>query len=190
MRHLQLLDNLPVCRDFKQGHCDRAACRYVHLMEGESNTRVVQPHALQTMWKLSTARWWCVGMRPSRSARVTSANTTTSRQWATARWPASIRCCNRPRCDHRSRPPSSHTSRPLETHTTRVYYNHICQLPFTRHTLVVHQFVLQLLSLLFVHINLVPTSHTLYFEHIVARVCAFLPDYSVFASVDPVSPQF
>uniref|UniRef100_A0A915JLY3 C3H1-type domain-containing protein n=1 Tax=Romanomermis culicivorax TaxID=13658 RepID=A0A915JLY3_ROMCU len=29
----QLLDTLPVCRDFKQGHCDRPSCRYVHLYE-------------------------------------------------------------------------------------------------------------------------------------------------------------
>jgi muscleblind protein len=28
-----LLDTLPVCRDFKQGHCERANCRYVHLLE-------------------------------------------------------------------------------------------------------------------------------------------------------------
>lgn len=32
----QLLDTLPVCRDFKQGHCERQNCRYVHLLEGES----------------------------------------------------------------------------------------------------------------------------------------------------------
>jgi len=29
----QLLDTLPVCRDFKYGECKRAACKYVHLLD-------------------------------------------------------------------------------------------------------------------------------------------------------------
>jgi hypothetical protein len=32
-RRSLLLDTLPVCRDFKQGHCERQNCRYVHLLE-------------------------------------------------------------------------------------------------------------------------------------------------------------
>ncbi|ESP00251.1 hypothetical protein LOTGIDRAFT_141088 [Lottia gigantea] len=30
---LQLLDTLPVCRDFKAGQCDRPQCKYVHVQE-------------------------------------------------------------------------------------------------------------------------------------------------------------
>ncbi|GFS45674.1 uncharacterized protein TNIN_307331 [Trichonephila inaurata madagascariensis] len=29
----QLLDTLPLCRDFKSGLCKRPQCRYVHLLE-------------------------------------------------------------------------------------------------------------------------------------------------------------
>ncbi|KAK4018373.1 hypothetical protein OUZ56_000434 [Daphnia magna] len=29
----QLLDTLPVCRDFKYGECKRAACKYIHLLD-------------------------------------------------------------------------------------------------------------------------------------------------------------
>ncbi|ELT96336.1 hypothetical protein CAPTEDRAFT_95909, partial [Capitella teleta] len=29
----QLLDTLPVCRDFKAGQCTRPQCKYVHLVE-------------------------------------------------------------------------------------------------------------------------------------------------------------
>lgn len=32
---LQLLDTLPVCRDFKYGECKRAACKYIHLLDGK-----------------------------------------------------------------------------------------------------------------------------------------------------------
>ena len=35
---LQLLDTLPVCRDFKYGECKRAACKYVHLLDGNLST--------------------------------------------------------------------------------------------------------------------------------------------------------
>ncbi len=31
----QLLDILPVCRDFKSGQCKRPQCKYVHLVEGK-----------------------------------------------------------------------------------------------------------------------------------------------------------
>ena len=30
----QLLDTLPVCRDFKYGECKRADCKYIHLLDG------------------------------------------------------------------------------------------------------------------------------------------------------------
>lgn len=43
---LQLLDTLPVCRDFKYGECKRAACKYIHLLDGkntkEINKRIVK----------------------------------------------------------------------------------------------------------------------------------------------------
>jgi len=33
---LQLLDTLPVCKDFKLGLCQRPTCKYVHLIEGKT----------------------------------------------------------------------------------------------------------------------------------------------------------
>ncbi|CAG9823471.1 unnamed protein product [Phaedon cochleariae] len=31
----QLLDTLPVCQDFNRGLCNRPACKFVHLQEGD-----------------------------------------------------------------------------------------------------------------------------------------------------------
>ena len=35
MATFQLLDTLPVCRDFKLGLCQRPQCKYIHLIEGK-----------------------------------------------------------------------------------------------------------------------------------------------------------
>ncbi|KAJ8894918.1 hypothetical protein PR048_000225 [Dryococelus australis] len=37
-----LLDTLPVCQDFNRQLCNRLACRFVHLQEGERSRRVRQ----------------------------------------------------------------------------------------------------------------------------------------------------
>lgn len=44
---LQLLDTLPVCRDFKYGECKRGACKYVHLLDGNLSTDITYTFMLR-----------------------------------------------------------------------------------------------------------------------------------------------
>lgn len=37
---MQLLDTLPVCRDFKYGECKRTSCKYIHLLDGTAHFKV------------------------------------------------------------------------------------------------------------------------------------------------------
>lgn len=46
---LQLLDTLPVCKDFKLGLCQRPTCKYVHVIEGKQNTSLGLVISLQGM---------------------------------------------------------------------------------------------------------------------------------------------
>lgn len=46
---LQLLDTLPVCKDFKLGLCQRPTCKYVHVIEGKQNSSLGLVMSLQGM---------------------------------------------------------------------------------------------------------------------------------------------
>jgi len=45
----QLLDTLPVCQDFNRQVCNRPACKFIHLSDGELFARIGE----------NSTRWFC-----------------------------------------------------------------------------------------------------------------------------------
>lgn len=84
--NFQLLDTLPVCQDFNRNLCNRPACKFVHLQEGECGVgfeciylNVRHDCSQERAWKWWITVWRCAEMRPRASVRGLCVNTTTSR---------------------------------------------------------------------------------------------------------------